>query len=458
MVNLIQLGLGALAAAPALGMPFQGPPGRRTGSLAQVRTAGARLPRSGSRETLKTYNKFGADVPAGIRSGLEALVAAAAAARHHQRRGGESGEVPLQALPSDSSYVFMAGLGTPAQNVTLLLDTGSSDLWVASATDALLSGGGGSGSAAATYNPLLSSTVNATSDTWAIQYGDGSSASGDVDLDVVNLGGVTAPQQAIEVATQESSSFLSSGEFAGLAGFGFDKLNTIQPVKQKTFFDNVKDDLAAPLFAVDMKHQGSTFSPLPLLWWKRIQAGTGLTRARTPAGSLDLGVIDKSKYTGELAYTAVNASRGFWTFTSPGFAVGDGAFNPTAVAGIADTGTTLLYLPEAVVAAYYAGVQGARVRSSDGSWGFDCAATPPPFSFLVADGAAVTIPGAYLNFGTDDSSSGSGGGGDGSCYGGIQNDTGMPFSIFGAMALKAAFVVFENDGVAPRLGFANKTL
>lgn len=153
----------------------------------------------------------------------------------------------------------------------------------------------------------------------------------------------------------------------------------------------------------------------------------------------------------------MNASRGFWTFTSAGFAVGDGAFNPTAVAGIADTGTTLLYLPEAVAAAYYAGIPGARVRASDGSWGFDCTATPPPFSFLVADGAAVTVPGAYLNFGTDDDGS-TGGGGDGACYGGIQNDTGMPFSIFGAMALKAAFVVFEDDGDAPRLGFANKTL
>lgn len=273
MVNLFRLSLGALATAPALGTPFQGPPGRRMGSLAQVRAAGARLPRSGARETLNTYNKFQADVPAGIRSGLEELVSAAAARAptggRNRRRGGESADVPLNALSSDSSYVFTVGMGTPAQNVTLLLDTGSSDLWVASATGSLLggiggiggggSGSGGSGSGAATYNSLLSSTANATSDTWSIQYGDGSSASGTVDLDVVNLGGVRAPQQAIEVATQESSSFLSSGQFAGLAGFGFGKLNTVQPEKQKTFFENVKGDLAAPLFTVDMKHQASMF-------------------------------------------------------------------------------------------------------------------------------------------------------------------------------------------------------
>lgn len=44
------------------------------------------------------------------------------------------------------------------------------------------------------------------------------------------------------------------------------------------------------------------------------------------------------------------------------------------------------------------------------------------------------------------------------CYGGIQRDTGMPFSIFGDVFLKGVFVVFEAaEGKTPRLGFAQQS-
>jgi aspergillopepsin I len=44
------------------------------------------------------------------------------------------------------------------------------------------------------------------------------------------------------------------------------------------------------------------------------------------------------------------------------------------------------------------------------------------------------------------------------CYGGIQRDTGMPFSIFGDVFLKGVFVVFESEeGKPPRLGFAQQS-
>jgi hypothetical protein len=44
------------------------------------------------------------------------------------------------------------------------------------------------------------------------------------------------------------------------------------------------------------------------------------------------------------------------------------------------------------------------------------------------------------------------------CYGGIQRDTGMPFSIFGDVFLKGVFVVFESAaGAQPRIGFAQQS-
>ena len=43
--------------------------------------------------------------------------------------------------------------------------------------------------------------------TWNITYGDGSSASGNVGTDVVNIGGIILKSQAVELAKKLSSSF-----------------------------------------------------------------------------------------------------------------------------------------------------------------------------------------------------------------------------------------------------------
>lgn len=42
------------------------------------------------------------------------------------------------------------------------------------------------------------------------------------------------------------------------------------------------------------------------------------------------------------------------------------------------------------------------------------------------------------------------------CFGGLQSSSGIGINIFGDVALKAAFVVF--DGASNRLGWAAKTL
>lgn len=118
----------------------------------------------------------------------------------------------------------------------------------------------------------------------------------------------------------------------------------------------------------------------------------------------------------------------------------------TAITGIADTGTTLLMLPDAVVSAYYGQVSGAQDSTEEGGYVFSCDATLPDFSFNVGDGE-ITIPGTYINF--QPISTGSS-----TCYGGIQSDSGIGMAIFGDIALKAALVVFDSGN--SRLGWAAK--
>ena len=168
------------------------------------------------------------------------------------------------------------------------------------------------------------------------------------------------------------------------------------------------------------------------------------------AGHYNFGYIDPKAYTGNITYTPVNSSGGFWQWTSSGYAVGNGTFKNTAVQGIADTGTSLFLLPTSVVSAYYDEVSGAKYDSSQGGYTVPCSGNVPDFLFGVGDGPAmIAVPGDYIKYAPTGSSSKT-------CYGGLQSDSGIGFSIWGDVALKAAFVVF--DGGNTRLGWAPKTL
>lgn len=117
-----------------------------------------------------------------------------------------------------------------------------------------------------------------------------------------------------------------------------------------------------------------------------------------------------------------------------------------SITGIADTGTTLLMLPDEVVSAYYQQVDGAQDSEQEGGYVFSCDAALPDFTFAVGEGQ-ITVPGEYINWAPVDTSNQT-------CYGGLQSDADIGISIFGDIALKAAFVVF--DGGNKRLGWAAK--
>jgi aspergillopepsin I len=168
------------------------------------------------------------------------------------------------------------------------------------------------------------------------------------------------------------------------------------------------------------------------------------------AGHYNFGYIDSAAYTGTITYTPVDNSQGFWAWTSSGYAIGSGSFKNTSSQGIADTGTSLLLLPSSVVTAYYSQITGAYYDVTQGGYTLSCSGTPPDFSFGVGDeGARITVPGKYIRY-APTSSSGL------TCFGGIQADTGIGFSIYGDVALKAAFVVF--DAGKQQLGWASKSL
>lgn len=146
----------------------------------------------------------------------------------------------------------------------------------------------------------------------------------------------------------------------------------VKPTAQNTFFSNAEATLDSPLFTADLK--------------------------KGAPGSYDFGFIDSSKYTGSITYVSVNSANGFWEFTGTGYAIGSsGTFQSTSIDAIADTGTTLLLLPQSVVTAYYAQVSGAKYDSSQGGYTFSCSATLPSLTLGVGSYKAV-VPGSYINY------------------------------------------------------------
>ncbi|KAF3766000.1 hypothetical protein M406DRAFT_38462 [Cryphonectria parasitica EP155] len=363
---------------------------------------------NGALSMYKTYLKYKTPIPDWLAEA--AANSLGVDSKLLKRDEGSATNTPIDTL--DDAYVTPVSIGTPAQVLNLDFDTGSSDLWVFSSLTPSSEVDGQT-----EYNPSDSSTAKLLSGyTWEIAYGDGSSSSGVVYTDVVDVGGVTVTSQAVEAAETVSSEFTSDTDIDGLLGLGFNLLNTVSPVAQDTFWSNALDSLDEPVFCANLNHDAP--------------------------GSYDFGFINDT-FVDDLTYTAVTKLPGYWKFTSTGYGVGDD-FTTESIVGIADTGTTLIYLPAAVIEAYYAEVSGATNSLLFGGYIFDCDADLPDFSFGVGD-ATITVPADYINFETLIL---------GKCYGGIQSSADIGINIFGDVALKAAYVVF--NGETPSLGWAQK--
>jgi aspergillopepsin I len=92
----------------------------------------------------------------------------------------------------------------------------------------------------------------------------------------------------------------------------------------------------------------------------------------------------------------VSTQNGFWEFNAGGYSVGTSNATSGSIGdAIADTGTTLMYLPTTAVNAYYKKVSGATNDQSQGGYVFSCNTNLPDFHISIG-GKVFTVPGVSV--------------------------------------------------------------
>lgn len=171
-----------------------------------------------------------------------------------------------------TSYIAHVTVGT--QTVPLLVDTGSSDLWVAPSSFRCLDETGSEVEQATCGFPVLYegtfSGGTVADEYFSILYGNGQFVYGPYGFESVSLGGITVPHQQIALPS-EGYIQVSSGDYAGLLGLAYPAMvparrgekprpavgNTDPFGEHDTwFFSAIRMNLTEPLFSMALDMDG----------------------------------------------------------------------------------------------------------------------------------------------------------------------------------------------------------
>ncbi|OCH85115.1 acid protease [Obba rivulosa] len=249
---------------------------------------------------------------------------------------------------ADSSFIGSIAVGTPPVAFDVILDTGSSDLWVA--------GGSGSANGIALFDSNTSSTFTDLNQPFQISYASGA-AEGVLGEDTVQMAGLAVEKQIFAVATAVSQGVLQA-PVSGLMGLAFQSISSsgATPFWQ-TLADSNELDSALMAFQLTRYDNASGVSELE------------------PGGTFTLGAVNSTLYTGEIEFQDVPQA-GYWLQEMTGLTVdGTSVTLPSGSDSYAaiDTGTTLVGGPASVISALYAAIPGSSpLSSSQGYYSYPC--------------------------------------------------------------------------------------
>ncbi|KAM5543055.1 hypothetical protein V8D89_003439 [Ganoderma adspersum] len=311
----------------------------------------------------------------------------------------------------DEYWAGNIGIGTPAQQFFVDFDTGSSDLWIPSTncTDPEFA-------KKKKYDPKVSSTGTRTDKEFIIHYGDGSSVSGPVWQEVIQVAGISVKDQYFAPVHILSDTFAPEAD-DGILGLAYQSLSSIH---EPPFVNSAKDQGAI---------KDSVFG------FKIAKSGS----------ELYIGGTDTSQYSGDLEYHDIVGSTGYWQIGGGELSIGSTKVS-SGMKTIIDSGTTLIYGPPDLVAKLYTNIPGSAVfQQNNEFYTFPCANIPSNIAFTWG-GKQWTISADNFKAGKADSTH---------CVGAISaKDLGLGDNVWlvGDSFMKNVYTAFSFDQNA--VGFA----
>ncbi|EIW76137.1 Asp-domain-containing protein [Coniophora puteana RWD-64-598 SS2] len=256
--------------------------------------------------------------------------------------------VPLSNF-MNAQYFTEIELGSPAQTFKVILDTGSSNLWVPSAQCTSIAC-----FLHAKYDSSSSASYKANGTEFSIQYGTGS-MEGFVSQDTLKIGDVSISHQDFAEATKEPGLTFAFGKFDGILGLGYDTISV--------------NHITPPVY--NMINQGLLDEPL---------FSFRLGSSESDGGEAVFGGIDHSAYTGDIEYVPVRR-KAYWEVELEKVSFGGDELELESTGAAIDTGTSLIALPTDV--AEMLNTQIGAKRSWNGQYTIDCSKVPslPDFTF-----------------------------------------------------------------------------
>ncbi|PPQ63733.1 hypothetical protein CVT24_004242 [Panaeolus cyanescens] len=343
--------------------------------------------------------------------------------------------IPVVNQGGDASYFGSVSIGTPAQTFNVILDTGSSDLWVTDTTCQNCD------RVTPLFDSSKSSSFKASSgfnSDIVIHYGSGA-VGGTLSSDTVTMGGFTLPSQAFLTADRITDGLLD-GSVSGIMGLAFD---TIASTQATPFWQKLAQD-------------GQFTDPEMAFWLTRVTDARSQTDER-PGGVFTLGGTNTTLFSGDVEFHDLTGQPSFWLLTLSGVTVQGKSVQITsgdsALSAI-DTGTTLIGGPSNDVAAIWAAVPGsAPSQFNQGFFTFPC--NTDVTVTLSFGGKAWAINTQDMNLGPESPT------GNGPCAGAIFDlsqgsnispGSGNPNWVVGDTFLKNVYSVFRMT--PPSVGFA----
>ncbi|KAJ3733403.1 acid protease [Lentinula guzmanii] len=333
----------------------------------------------------------------------------------------------------DASYFATVSIGTPGQSMSVVLDTGSSDLWVTGSSCKNCDG----------QTPLFDSTKSSSfkssssssssnNGQTTIQYGSGAVA-GTLAQDTVEFDGFTVQGQTFLLADDLTDGLLD-GPVSGIMGLAFQSIASTE---------------STPFWQA-LVNAGDLSIPEMSFWLARESNET------VPGGVFTLGGSNTSLFSGDIEFLDTQGTPSFWLLNMNSLTVQSQSVSLGSSSQLSaiDTGTTLIGGPSDAVQNFYGSIAGSSTVQGEQACSTSLNTT------ISFGGTAWPISSADMNLGqvSKGSSDCLGGIFDLSLGSNIPENSGNPSWVVGDVFLKNVYTVFRGTASSssgtPAVGFA----